>query len=71
MCLPSNKNLPTQSRFLQQKSFKRSDGRMVEGSTSQAVDFGFIPGWVKPMTLKLVFTASMLDAQHQRESVEN
>ena len=26
---------------------------------------------VKPMTLKLVFTASLLDAQHQRDSGEN
>ena len=32
-----------------------------------AVDLGFIPSQVKPVTLKLVFTASLLDAQHQRE----
>ena len=30
-----------------------------------------ISGRVKPMTLKLVFTASLLDAQQQWDSVEN
>ena len=30
---------------------------------SEAVDSGLIPSWVKPVTLKLVFTASLLDAQ--------
>ena len=29
-----------------------------------AVDFGLISSPVKPMTLKLVFIASLLDAQH-------
>ena len=33
-------------------------------STSGAVDLGLIPSRVKPMTVKLVFTASLLDAQH-------
>ena len=33
-------------------------------SASGAVDLGFIRSRVKPMTLKLVFTASLLDAQH-------
>ena len=32
-------------------------------SASGAVDLGLIPSRVKPMTLKLVFTASLLDAQ--------
>ena len=32
-------------------------------SVSGAVDSGMIPNRVKPMTLKLVFTASQLDAQ--------
>ena len=32
---------------------------------------GLIPSGVKPMTLKLVFTASQLDAQHLRDSVKN
>ena len=40
-------------------------------SVSCAVDSGLIPSRVKPMTLKLVFTASLLDAQHQRNNVEN
>ena len=33
-------------------------------SVSEAVDLGLIPSRVKPMTLKLLFTASLLDAQH-------
>ena len=32
---------------------------------------GLIPSRVKPMTLKLAFTASLFDAQHYRDSVEN
>ena len=40
-------------------------------SISYAVDSSLIPSLVKPMTLKLVFTASLLDVQHQRDSVEN
>ena len=40
-------------------------------SVSCAVDSGLIPSRVKPMTLKLVLTASLLDAQHERDSVEN
>ena len=41
-----------------------SDGRVIRASASGAVDLGLIPSWVKPMTFKLVFTASLLDAQH-------
>ena len=48
-----------------------SDGRVVRASASGAVDLSLIPSRVKPMTLKLVFTASPLDAQHYRNSVEN
>ena len=33
-------------------------------SVSRAVDSGLIPSRVKPMTLKLIFTASLLDVQH-------
>ena len=40
------------------------NGRVVRAFASVAVDFGLIPSRVKPMTLKLVFTASLLDAQH-------
>ena len=40
-------------------------------SAARSVDLGSIPSRVKPMTLKLVFTASLLDVQHLRVSVEN
>ena len=40
-------------------------------SASEAVDTGLISSRVKPMTLKLVFTAFLFDVQHQRDSVEN
>ena len=40
-------------------------------SASGAVDSGLIPSRVKPMTLKLAFKVSLLDAQHQRDSMEN
>ena len=43
---------------------------VVRASASGAVDLGLIPSRVKPMTFKLVFTASPLDAQHYRDSVE-
>ena len=39
-------------------------GRVVRASASGTVDSGFIPSRVIPITLKLVFTASLLDAQH-------
>ena len=45
-------------------AFNSSDGRVN-------VDSDLILSRVKPMTLKLVFTASLLDAQHQRDSGEN
>ena len=32
---------------------------------------GLIPSRVKPMTRKLVFTASLLNVRYQRDSVEN
>ena len=44
---------------------------MVRASASVAVDLDLILSRVKPMTLKLVFTVSLLDAQHLRDSVEN
>ena len=44
---------------------------MDRASASGAVYLGLFPSRVKPMTLKLVFTASLLDAQHQKDSVEN
>ena len=39
-------------------------------SASGSVDLSLIPSRVKPMTLKLVFTASLLDVQHLRGCVE-
>ena len=44
---------------------------MVRASASGVVDSGLIPSRVKPMTIKLVFTASLLDAEHERDSVKN
>ena len=44
--------------------FNCSDGRVVRASAFGAVDLGLIPSRFKPMTLKLVFTASLLDAKH-------
>ena len=44
---------------------------MVRASACGAVDSGLIPSRVSPMTLKLVFTASLVDALHQRDNVEN
>ena len=41
-----------------------SDGRVVRASASGAVDLGVIPSQVKPLTRKLVFIVSPLDAQH-------
>ena len=41
-----------------------SDGQVVRASASGAIDSGLIPSRVKLMTLKLVSTASLLDAQH-------
>ena len=40
-------------------------------SVSRAVDSSLIPSWVKPMTLKLVFTASLYTLSIQRDSEEN
>ena len=40
-------------------------------SASETVDSGSIPSRVKPITLKLVFAASLLDNQHKMDSVEN
>ena len=49
-----------------------SDGRVVQlvlAFACGAVDWGLIPSRVIPTTLKLVFI--LLDAQHERGSVEN
>ena len=48
-----------------------SDGRVVRASDLRAVDMGLIPSRVKPMALKLLFTAYLRDAQHLRRSVKS
>ena len=45
-------------------SGNRSSGRVVRASASGAVDLRLIPSRIKLMTLKLLFTASLLDDQH-------
>ena len=44
---------------------------MARASSSETVGSGLVLSRVKPMTLKLVFTAFLFDAQHYRDSVEN
>ena len=46
-----------------------SDGRTLRASASAAVDLDLIPSRIKSMTLKLVFTASLLDAQYSQLSL--
>ena len=41
-----------------------SDGRVRRAIASEVVDLDIIPSPVKPKTQKLVFTASLFDAQH-------
>ena len=41
-----------------------SDGRVKRIIASEVVDLGTIPSPVKPKTEKLVFVASLFDAQH-------
>ena len=48
-----------------------SDGRMVRTSGSGNVDLCLILSWVKPMTVKLVLAASLLDAEHYRDMLSN
>ena len=50
--------------FFLQKVVYSSDGLVVRASASGAVNLDLIPNRVKPMTLKLVFTIFLLDAQH-------
>ena len=52
------------AEIYQKYILRSSDGLVVRASASEVVDVGLIPSPVKPMTLKLVFTASLLDAQH-------
>ena len=48
----------------QSRGDNSSDGRVVGASASGAVGSDLIPSLVKPMILKLVFTAFLLDALH-------
>ena len=48
-----------------------SDGPVDRASASGAVDPSLIPRRIKPMILKLVFTAFLLNAQHYRDSEAN
>ena len=48
-----------------------SDGRVRRAISSKVVDLGIISSPVKPKTQKLVFTASLFDAQHQRNCTNN
>ena len=45
------------------KLFNSLDGAVDRASASGTVVSGLVPSRVKPMTLKLVFTVSLLDAQ--------
>ena len=42
--------------------FDSLNSRVVRAFASRAIDLGLIPSRLKPMTLKSVFTASLLDA---------
>ena len=44
---------------------------MVRASASGVAKSGVIQSQVKSMKLQLVFTASLIDARHERDSVEN
>ena len=47
-----------------QKNPNISDERVNRASASEAVDSGLIPNVIRPMTLRVVFTAFLLDIQH-------
>ena len=48
---------------------KCSYDRFVKASASAAVDLGLIPSQIK--SISNLFTTSLLDAQHERDSVGN
>ena len=52
-------------------SLNSSDVQVVKAFASEALDLGLIPSRVKPMTLKSIFTSSLLDLLQLRDSVEN
>ena len=50
--------------FLFNMIVNSGNGQVDGASASGAVDYGLIPIRVKPMTLKLLLSVSLLDAQH-------
>ena len=52
-------------------SIKQLSCRVIRASASGAVESDSIPSRVIPQTLKLVLTASLLDAHHYGDNVEN
>ena len=56
--------------FSQKQYLHISDGRVITSSAVGAVDLGLIPSSIKPMTSKLLFTASLLDTLITRQCGE-
>ena len=50
-------------------STKPISGRVDRASVTETIDSGSIPGWVKPKTIKLVFTAFLLGVQQLKGTV--
>ena len=53
-----------------EKKVKPISGRVDRASATQTKDLASIPGWVKPKTIKMVFTASLLDVQRLKGQYE-
>ena len=71
-------NIDTCTQYIEQakvrrisQDFSSSDGQVKSASSSGSVDSGLIPSRIKPMTLKLLFTASLFGAQHNKNRVKN
>ena len=47
-----------------------SSGQVDGESATETVNLGSIPGWVKPKTIKLIFTAFLPDVQQQQGQCE-
>ena len=56
--------------MLSESFYTPISGPVDRASTTDSVDSGSIPGRVKPKTLKLVFTASLLDVQQLKGQCE-
>ena len=59
-----NHNLIFSNKFVLLLLITAQMAEWYRASASVGVDSGLIPSPVKPITLKLVFTTSLLDAQH-------